>query len=112
MKDIYKEEEIIVPEGVSLEIKSRAITVTGPRGTLKKVGRRVGRAARHRQKRASNGQQVHRKKEEQGRGGGQAKEGGLLCSSDCRPRSLSSVDARRRRGEGITEQEKQVTAAR
>merc|ERR1712225_4081 len=41
MKDIYKDEEIIVPEGVTLEIKSRAITVSGPRGTLKKAVKRI-----------------------------------------------------------------------
>jgi len=41
MKDIYKDEEIIVPEGVTLEIKSRAITVSGPRGTLKKAVKHI-----------------------------------------------------------------------
>lgn len=40
MKDISKGEEVIIPEGVTVDIKARAITVTGPRGTLKKVGSR------------------------------------------------------------------------
>lgn len=38
MKDIYKDEEIIVPADVTLEIKSRVIKVEGPRGKLTKVG--------------------------------------------------------------------------
>jgi len=36
MKDIYRDEELIVPEGVTVEIKSRVFKVTGPRGTLTK----------------------------------------------------------------------------
>ncbi|KAL8287540.1 hypothetical protein RQP46_003398 [Phenoliferia psychrophenolica] len=36
MKQIYKEEVLDVPEGVTVTIKSRFITVTGPRGTLQK----------------------------------------------------------------------------
>jgi ribosomal protein L6P/L9E len=39
MKDIYKDELIIVPADVKLEIKSRVIKVEGPRGKLEKVGR-------------------------------------------------------------------------
>lgn len=37
MKQIYKEEAFDVPEGVSVTIKARVITVVGPRGTLLKV---------------------------------------------------------------------------
>ncbi|ORY05739.1 large subunit ribosomal protein L9e, variant [Basidiobolus meristosporus CBS 931.73] len=36
MKDIYKEEEIVVPEGVTVDVKSRVVRVKGPRGTLTK----------------------------------------------------------------------------
>ncbi|KAK4052663.1 60S ribosomal protein L9B [Microbotryomycetes sp. JL201] len=36
MKQIYKEEEFEVPEGVTVAVKARVITVTGPRGTLQK----------------------------------------------------------------------------
>ncbi|KAH9809674.1 ribosomal protein L6, alpha-beta domain-containing protein [Melampsora americana] len=36
MKDIYKDEELIVPEGVKVAIKARQITVEGPRGKLVK----------------------------------------------------------------------------
>ena len=37
MKDIYKDEELKVPADVKLAIKSRVITVEGPRGKLVKV---------------------------------------------------------------------------
>jgi ribosomal protein L6P/L9E len=37
MKDIYKEESLDIPEGVTVTIKARIITVVGPRGTLQKV---------------------------------------------------------------------------
>lgn len=37
MRDIYKDEELSIPEGVSVEVKARAITVKGPRGELRKV---------------------------------------------------------------------------
>ncbi|KAI9271656.1 ribosomal protein L6, alpha-beta domain-containing protein [Phascolomyces articulosus] len=36
MKDIYKDEELAIPEGVTVNIKSRVITVKGPRGELTK----------------------------------------------------------------------------
>lgn len=36
MKQIYKEEELEIPEGVTVAVKARVITVTGPRGTLQK----------------------------------------------------------------------------
>lgn len=36
MRDILKTEELEIPEGVEVTVKSRLITVTGPRGTLKK----------------------------------------------------------------------------
>lgn len=38
MRDIYKDEQIVVPAGVTLAIKSRVINVEGPRGKLTKVG--------------------------------------------------------------------------
>ncbi|KAL4076083.1 ribosomal protein L6, alpha-beta domain-containing protein [Scleroderma yunnanense] len=41
MRDILKTEELDVPEGVTVEIKSRLIKVTGPRGTLTKNVRHV-----------------------------------------------------------------------
>jgi large subunit ribosomal protein L9e len=37
MKDIYKDEELAVPEGVKVTIRARTITVEGPKGTLCKV---------------------------------------------------------------------------
>lgn len=36
MKDIYKDEEFEIPAGVSLIVKSRFVTVKGPRGELTK----------------------------------------------------------------------------
>ncbi|KAH7105667.1 ribosomal protein L6 [Auriculariales sp. MPI-PUGE-AT-0066] len=36
MRDVIQTEELTVPEGVTVEVKSRIITVTGPRGTLTK----------------------------------------------------------------------------
>ncbi|KAI6034359.1 hypothetical protein PISMIDRAFT_670449 [Pisolithus microcarpus 441] len=41
MRDILKTEELDIPEGVTVEIKSRVIKVTGPRGTLTKNVRHV-----------------------------------------------------------------------
>lgn len=41
MRDVLKTEELVVPEGVEVTIKSRLITVTGPRGTIKKNVRHV-----------------------------------------------------------------------
>ncbi|KAG8743988.1 hypothetical protein FRC10_011062 [Ceratobasidium sp. 414] len=41
MRDVLSTEELTVPEGVTLEIKSRLITVTGPRGKLQKNVRHV-----------------------------------------------------------------------
>jgi large subunit ribosomal protein L9e len=41
MKDVLKTEEYEIPEGVTIEIKSRIIAVTGPRGTLTKNVRHV-----------------------------------------------------------------------
>ena len=41
MRDIVQTEELDVPDGVTVDIKSRLITVTGPRGTLKKNVRHV-----------------------------------------------------------------------
>ncbi|KAG4303124.1 hypothetical protein PCANB_000518 [Pneumocystis canis] len=34
MKDIYKQQELIIPKNVNIEIKSRIINVSGPRGKL------------------------------------------------------------------------------
>lgn len=36
MRDIIKTEELDIPEGIEVTVKSRLITVTGPRGTLTK----------------------------------------------------------------------------
>ncbi|KIP12903.1 hypothetical protein PHLGIDRAFT_27241 [Phlebiopsis gigantea 11061_1 CR5-6] len=36
MRDILKTEELEIPEGVEVTVKSRLVTVTGPRGTLSK----------------------------------------------------------------------------
>lgn len=37
MLQIYKDVELEIPEGVTVELHARDITVTGPRGVLKKV---------------------------------------------------------------------------
>lgn len=36
MRDVLKTEELDIPEGVEVAVKSRLITVKGPRGTLTK----------------------------------------------------------------------------
>jgi len=41
MRDVLKTEELVVPEGIEITIKSRQISVTGPRGTLNKNVRHV-----------------------------------------------------------------------
>jgi len=41
MHNVLRTEELIIPENVDISIKSRLITVTGPRGTLKKNIRHV-----------------------------------------------------------------------
>ncbi|CAG8496751.1 3840_t:CDS:2 [Cetraspora pellucida] len=41
MKDIYKDEELVVPEGVTVTIKSRFVKVAGPRGCLTKDLRHI-----------------------------------------------------------------------
>ena len=41
MRDVIKTEELDIPEGVEIVVKSRLITVTGPRGTLTKNVRHV-----------------------------------------------------------------------
>ena len=41
MRDVLKTEEIDIPAGVAVEIKSRAVKVTGPRGSLTKNVRHV-----------------------------------------------------------------------
>ncbi|KAH7929410.1 ribosomal protein L6 [Leucogyrophana mollusca] len=41
MRDVLKTEELDIPSGVTVEIKSRLIKVTGPRGTLTKNVRHI-----------------------------------------------------------------------
>ncbi|THH32890.1 hypothetical protein EUX98_g1261 [Antrodiella citrinella] len=41
MRDVLKTEELTIPEGVTVTIKSRLITVKGPRGTLNKNVRHI-----------------------------------------------------------------------
>jgi len=41
MRDVLKTEELDIPEGVEITIKSRVIIVKGPRGTLTKNVRHV-----------------------------------------------------------------------
>ena len=41
MRDVIQTEELTIPEGVTVDVKSRLITVTGPRGTIKKNIRHV-----------------------------------------------------------------------
>lgn len=41
MRDVLQTEELEIPEGVQVAVKSRLITVTGPRGTLTKNVRHV-----------------------------------------------------------------------
>lgn len=41
MRDVLQTEELVIPEGIEVSIKSRLITVTGPRGTLSKNVRHV-----------------------------------------------------------------------
>lgn len=41
MRDVLQTEELEIPEGIEVTIKSRLISVTGPRGTLTKNVRHV-----------------------------------------------------------------------
>ena len=41
MRDVLKTEELDIPEGVTVDVKSRLITVKGPRGTLTKNVRHI-----------------------------------------------------------------------
>ncbi|TCD68211.1 hypothetical protein EIP91_011383 [Steccherinum ochraceum] len=41
MRDVLKTEELTIPEGVDVSVKSRLITVKGPRGTLTKNVRHI-----------------------------------------------------------------------
>ncbi|RSH80741.1 hypothetical protein EHS25_007077 [Saitozyma podzolica] len=41
MKDISSVESLVIPEGVTVALKARTITVTGPRGTLTKNVRHI-----------------------------------------------------------------------
>ncbi|EPY51596.1 60S ribosomal protein L9 [Schizosaccharomyces cryophilus OY26] len=40
-RDLYKDETLAIPKGVSVDIKARAVTVTGPRGVLKQSLRHI-----------------------------------------------------------------------
>ncbi|KAJ1967655.1 60S ribosomal protein L9B [Dispira parvispora] len=42
MRDIYKDEIITIPAGVTLSVKARVVKVTGPRGSLTKSFRHIG----------------------------------------------------------------------
>jgi large subunit ribosomal protein L9e len=54
MRDVLKTEELNIPEGIEVAIKSRIITVTGPRGTLTKNIRHVDMDIRLQQTAKSN----------------------------------------------------------
>ena len=41
MRDVLQTEELDIPEGITVTIKARLITVTGPRGSLTKNVRHV-----------------------------------------------------------------------
>lgn len=41
MRDVHSTEELDIPEGVDVAVKSRIITVKGPRGTLTKNVRHI-----------------------------------------------------------------------
>ena len=41
MRDVLQTEELDIPEGVEITVKSRIITVKGPRGTLTKNVRHI-----------------------------------------------------------------------
>ena len=41
MKDIYKDEDFEIPEGVSINVKARLVTIKGPRGELTKSLRHI-----------------------------------------------------------------------
>jgi len=41
MRDVHSTEELVIPEGVDVTVKSRIITVKGPRGTLVKNVRHI-----------------------------------------------------------------------
>jgi large subunit ribosomal protein L9e len=41
MKDISSVESLVIPEGVTVVLKARSVTVTGPRGTLTKNVRHI-----------------------------------------------------------------------
>ncbi|CDH49550.1 60s ribosomal protein l9 [Lichtheimia corymbifera JMRC:FSU:9682] len=47
MKDISKDDQLTIPEGVKVSVKSRLITVTGPRGTLTKNLRHLNIEIKH-----------------------------------------------------------------
>jgi hypothetical protein len=41
MKDLSSVESLAIPEGVDIKLKSRVVTVTGPRGTLTKAVKHI-----------------------------------------------------------------------
>jgi len=41
MKDLSSIETLAIPEGVDIKLKSRVVTVTGPRGTLVKAVKHI-----------------------------------------------------------------------
>ena len=41
VKPVVKQERVQVPEGVTVEVKSKTVTVTGSKGTVKKSFRKV-----------------------------------------------------------------------
>ncbi len=41
MKDLASRESLAIPEGVTVTLKARIVTVTGPRGTLTKAARHI-----------------------------------------------------------------------
>jgi large subunit ribosomal protein L9e len=41
MRDVLKTEELTIPDGVTVDVKSRIIKVTGPKGTLTKNVRHI-----------------------------------------------------------------------
>jgi large subunit ribosomal protein L9e len=54
MRDVLKTEELDIPEGVDVAVKSRIITVKGPRGTLTKNVRHIDMDIRLAKSKSSN----------------------------------------------------------
>ncbi|CAJ0648884.1 10653_t:CDS:10 [Entrophospora sp. SA101] len=47
MKDIYKDEELDIPEGIEIAVKAREVTVKGPRGELRKGFQHINLEIQH-----------------------------------------------------------------